>query len=132
MTRCSLHSDDLVRYASTVRRESVCMPGVSYSIYRMSYGRRCELLRRIRDLGRRAEYLNAGSEAGDKLDASLAGSEIDAAYLRWGLQEVTGLLIDGEPAGHDLLLERGPESLVREMLSAIRAECGLNPEETKN
>jgi len=53
-------------------------------------------------------------------------------YLRWGLREVTGLSIDGEAATHELLLERGPESLVREILTSIKAECGLNQEEAKN
>ena len=53
-------------------------------------------------------------------------------YLRWGLREISGLLIDGEAATHELLLDRGPEDLVREILTSIRSECGLNPEESKN
>ena len=132
MTRCSLHSDNVTHYESIVRKESACYPDVSYSIYRMSFGRRSELLRYIREIGRKAEYLEAGQSAGDKIEASLTGSEIDAMYLRWGLREISGLLIDGEAATHELLLERGPEDLVREILTSIRSECGLNPEESKN
>ena len=132
MTRCSLHSGETVHYESTVRKDSAQYPGVSYSIHRMSFGRRSELLRHIREIGWKAEYLEAGQGFKDKVEASLTGSEIDAVYLRWGLREVSGLLIDGEAATHESLLERGPESLVREILTAIRAECGLNQEETKN
>jgi hypothetical protein len=98
----------------------------------MSFGRRSELLRHIREIGRKTEYLAAGQELKDKIEASLTGSEIDAVYLRWGLKEVSGLLIDEEAATHELLLERGPESLVREILTSIRAECGMNQEEAKN
>ena len=98
----------------------------------MSFGRRSELLRHIREIGRRTAYLEAGLDLTDKIEASLAGSEIDAAYLRWGLRELSGILIDGEPATHDLLLDRGPEGLVREIIRSIRAECALSDDETKN
>jgi hypothetical protein len=122
----------MTHYESVVRKNSVRYPGVGYSIHRMSFGRRSELLRHIREIGRKTEYLEAGQNTADKIDASLAASEIDAVYLRWGLREITGLLIDGETATHELLLERGPEDLVREILTTLRAECGLNPEESKN
>ena len=127
-----MHSDEVLHYESAVRKESALFPGVSYSIHRMSFGRRSELLRHIREISGKREYLLAGQDLKDKIEASLAGSEIDAMYLRWGLREISGLLIDGEPAGCDSLLERGPESLVKEILGAIRSECGLNQEELKN
>jgi hypothetical protein len=132
MMRCSLHSDDAVHYESVVRSDSAQYPGVSYAIRRMSFGRRSELLRQIREVGRKAEYLEAGHDLKDKIEASLTGSAIDALYLRWGLQEVSGLSIDGEGATIDSLWEGGPESLVREILVSIKRECGLSAEETKN
>jgi hypothetical protein len=122
----------MVHYESIARKDSTQFPGVSYSIHRMSFGRRSELLRHIREIGRKTEYLEAGRDVKDKIEASLAGSEIDAMYLQWGLREISGLVIDGKAATHDLLLECGPESLVREILTAIRSECGLNQEEAKN
>ena len=127
-----MHSGEMVHYESVVQKESTVYPGVSYSIHRMSFGRRSELLRHIREIGRKTEFLEAGRDIKDKIEASLSGSEIDAMYLKWGLREVSGLLIDGEAATHELLLERGPERLVREILTSIRAECGLNQEEAKN
>jgi hypothetical protein len=127
-----LHSGEIVHYESTVRRDSAQYPGVGYSIHRMSFGRRSELLRHIREIGRKAEFLEASRDFKDKIEASLVGSEIDALYLRWGLREVSGLEIDGEPATHESLLERGPENLVREILASIKAECGLNRDEVKN
>jgi hypothetical protein len=130
--RCLLHSGEMVHYESVVQKKSTVYPGVSYSIHRMSFGRRSELLRHIREIGRKTEFLEAGRDIKDKIEASLSGSEIDAMYLKWGLREVSGLLIDGEAATHELLLERGPERLVREILTSIRAECGLNQEEAKN
>jgi len=138
MTRCRLLSgesepgESAVRYESAVQRESAAWPGVRYSIWRMSYRRRAELLRRVRELGQKTEYLAAGAAATDKIEASLAASAIDAVYLEWGLRDIAGIEIDGEQATQEALLERGPESLVREILAAIKAECGLSAEERKN
>ena len=125
------HGENAVRYESTVRHESAEWPGVSYSIWRMSYGRRAELLRRVRELGQKTEFLEAGPGV-DRIEASLAASAIDAVYLEWGLRDIAGMEIDGEQATAEALVERGPESLVREILTAIKAECGLSAEERKN
>ena len=52
-----------VTYESSVAVASVSQPGVVYQIARMSFGRRLELVRRIRDLAPRIEFLEAsGSE----------------------------------------------------------------------
>jgi hypothetical protein len=119
----------MMEYASEVTKES---GGVKYTIARMSFGRRLELTRRIRELARKAEYLEAGSEPQEKLEAAVLASEIDRVYLEWGLLRIDGMSIDGEPATPALLAERGPESLAREIVAAIKAECGLTAEERKN
>jgi hypothetical protein len=112
--------------------EAAGYPGVRYTIRRMSFGRRLELLRRIRGLGQRLEYLNAGATAAEKLEAAAVAAEVDREYLRWGLEAIEGLRIDGEPADAEGLAERGPEDLCREIVARIRAESGLNEEERKN
>jgi len=132
MTRCSLPSVEMAHYESSIRKSSAAFPGVSYSIHRMSFGRRSELLRQIRQLGARMEYLEAGEALKDRIEASVTGSEMDALYFRWGLREVEGLSIDGEAPTAEALLERGPEDLVREILASIKAECGLSRDEAKN
>ncbi len=91
-----------------------------------------ELLRRLRDAGRKLEYLAAGEALTEKVEANLAGAEIDALYLRWGLESISGLTIDGEHATAEMLLDRGPETLSREVIAAIKAECGLSKDERKN
>jgi hypothetical protein len=58
--------------------------------------------------------------------------EVDQLYWNWGLLAVEGLIIGGEPATKESLLERGPEALVHEILTAIRRECGLSEDERKN
>jgi hypothetical protein len=98
----------------------------------MSFGRRTELLRRVRELTKKVEFLEAGPDLGDRAQAALAGREADRLYLEWGLVEVEGLEIDGQPACPASLIDRGPEELCHEVLRAIHAECGLNAEERKN
>jgi len=52
-------------------------------------------------------------------------------YLHWGLSSIDGLIIDGEPATAVGLLEKGPEELTREVVSAIKEQCGLSEPERK-
>ena len=107
-------------------------PGVEFVIARMTFGRRIELMRKVRDLAVRLEYFEAGRDAGNEMEASLLGAEIDRLYLRWGLEEVLGLELDGAAATAESLIESGPEELFLEALTAVRAECGLVENERKN
>ena len=102
------------------------------TIAKMSFGRRVELMRRVRELARRTEFLEAGEDSGDKMDAALLQSEIERVYVMWGVKAVSGLVVDARAAGAELLAEAGPEELFREALAAVRRETGLNEEERKN
>ena len=52
--------------------------------------------------------------------------------IDWGLVDLKGLRIDGCRACSSELIERGPEELVDEIISAIKAESGLTEDERKN
>jgi hypothetical protein len=121
-----------MEYESERTVESKAVPGVRFTIARMSFGRRIELTRRIWELAGRTEYLAAGNEAREKLEAALLAGEVDRTYLSWGLSRIEGLDIDGQPATPELLIANGPEELFREAVAAIKAECGLSEEERKN
>jgi hypothetical protein len=121
-----------VRYASVEWFDAVSRPAVRYGIRRISFGNRIELARRIRDVGRKAEYLEAGSDVRDKLEATVLGAEINRVYLDWGLIDVEGMEIDGEAATPESLIDTGPVELVTEILARIKAECGLTEDERKN
>ena len=56
-------------------------------------------MRKLRDLGSRLEFLEAGGTAREQMEAGLLRAEIDRVYVEWGLEAVEGLTIDGEPAG---------------------------------
>jgi hypothetical protein len=119
-------------FESTVTRQSRVRPGVWYTIRRMSFGRRTDLLRQLRMMTARMEFNAAGNTVQDKADAAVYASEIDQLYLQWGLGRIEGLEIDGEEASPELLVEHGPEDLCREILEDIRKECVLSQEERKN
>ena len=119
-------------YSSYEIVDSKVAAGVSFKVARMSFGRRVELTRRIRELALRKEFLQAGETPDEKMDAALLASEIDRIYLLWGLKEVTGLELDGAPASPESLAANGPENLLREALSAIKKQCGLTDDERKN
>ena len=120
------------KYESVVWFESEARPGVRCGIVRVSFGRRIELARRIREVGRRAEFLDASGEAKDKLEATVLAAEIDQAYLDWGWIGVEGLEIDGATATPTVAIDAGPMELAAEVLARIKAECGLTDDERKN
>src|ERR1039458_10588868 len=84
-----------MEYTSFETTDSTVAFGVSYAVAKMSFGRRVELMRRIRELASRKEFVEAGDTPDEKMEAALLASEIDRIYLLWGLKEVTGLELDG-------------------------------------
>jgi hypothetical protein len=119
-------------YESVKDVESKIAPGVRFRVARMSFARRVELMRQVRELARRMEFLEAGQEPAEKMDSVLAQVEVDRLYLMWGLVEVCGLEVDGAAATPGTLVESGPEDLFREALAAVKAETGLSGTERKN
>ena len=119
-------------YDSVLQMQSKVMPVVRFVINRISFGRRMELARRVREISRRLEFLEAGNQLQEKIEANLLRHEIEATYLRWALVRIDGLTIDGEPANVESLLDRGPEELTHEIVTAIKAQCGLSEDERKN
>jgi len=111
---------------------SKAMPGVTFSIQRISFGRRMELSRRVREISQKLQYLEAGSELQEKIEAGILAQEVDALYLSWALVSIDGLEIDGTKATPAQLIEKGPEDLTREIIGEIRRQCGLTEGERKN
>jgi hypothetical protein len=107
-------------------------PGVTLQVKRMSFGRRMELMKKVRELARHVEFLEAGRSAGDRMEAGLLRAEIDRMFVVWGVAGVSGLEIDGHEATVEALVEHGPEDVFREALAAVRREAGLSGEERKN
>jgi len=76
----------------------------------------------------RLEYLNVLSDM-DTLEAN----EAKPLYLRWAVESITGISIDGQDnPGVDVLIDAGPADLVDEILAEIKKLCGLTPAEQKN
>ena len=132
MTNCTSHSDDIADYTSTVTIDSSTQPKARFTIRRMSFERRCELLREIRGIAGKAEFLQAGEEFEERVEAGLLACEAEKLYLRWGLVKIEGLAIDGAAATVQALIESGPEALAKEIVGAIQRECGLTGAERKN
>ena len=122
-----------MQYESRVEVAAAAIPGVRFVVERMSLGRRLELIRQLKALLGRLEFVSAGPAGPEQqAEAALLAGEIDRIYLRWGLRGLTGLEIDGEEVTPESLIEKGPEGLVEEILEAIRREAGLSEAERKN
>ncbi|MEI9972408.1 MAG: hypothetical protein WDO73_10355 [Ignavibacteriota bacterium] len=119
-------------YESAATVSSQVADGVAFRIAKMSFGRRADLMRQIRELARKVEFLEAGAEPGQKMDAALLRVEIDRMYVKWGVLAISGLELDGVEATPQSLAESGPEPLFREALSLVRSQAGLTADERKN
>ncbi len=121
-----------VSYRSSIRCESTTVPGAAFTLRRMSLARRIDLAYAIRQLAVELEYRQAGNEAQDQMEAAVLSASVDRTYLKWGLLDVSGLVIDGcRPTAH-MLYAVGPENLLREIVNRIKSECGLSDDERKN
>lgn len=129
MTNCISYSG---KHDSWTWFDAETCEGVRFRVARVSVARRIELARRIREIGRKVEFLVAGQDPREKLEAAVLAAEIDRVYLEWGLEEIAGLTIDGEQATPQALIEKGPMDLAREILTRIKHECGLREDERKN
>jgi hypothetical protein len=132
MTSSISHSVKNTQHESCLWFDAETQAGVRFRIRRVSLGRRIDLARRIREIGRKIEFLQASGAPGEQIEATVLKGEIERAYLEWGLDRVDGLEIDGEAATPESLIECGPLALAEEILEKIKAECGLNQAERKN
>ena len=131
MMKCLSRFRSSVNYESLSWHNSSSLPGVRFAVRRASLMNRLELTKQIKDLTLHHEFLRAGDTA-DQIEATFADLLARKLYLDWGLRHIEGLRIDNTIATKDSLIEKGPESLVIEALSAVRAEIELSEEERKN
>lgn len=121
-----------MNYHSSLLKHSQVIPGVRYEIRRPSLKGRLELLRLVRTEGHSLSFHNGSEELADQLRSKELLTAIDSIYIRWALIRIEDLLIDDQPADCELLIEKGPEALCREIAESIREECFLTGEERKN
>lgn len=131
MMNSTSHSHSRLDYSSVVWHESQVLEGVRYAIRRISLLQRLDLVRQVRELMLRYEFLKSG-DAADELQANIAELEVQKLYIEWALDEIQGLMIDGELAAASTLIAKGPEALICEIVGAIRQQMELSEQERKN
>lgn len=136
MTRSISRLDDApakpVTYESAVWRESHDWPGVRFKILRMSLMRRHRMMQELKSLAGEQAFHRASDEAPSDISAAELQARIDEQVIRTALLGIEGLSIDGEMATIESLIERGPESLAREIAEAVAEESSLSEHERKN
>jgi len=121
----------VIHYQSRLWLESETFPGVEFSVRKISLAQRIELSSRVRDLTLKNEFLQSGEPA-EQVEARLADLMVHKLYVEWAVSDLKGLRIDGQAASVSDLIERGPETLVREMAEAIYWHLELSEAERKN
>lgn len=111
--------------------ESQTLAGVRFSIRSVSLGSRLELLKALRELITQNEFLRNGDSL-QQTDAAISDLLAQSLYLRWGLRDVEGLSINGQPATPESVVEYAPERLCREIVDVIRESLELSETERKN
>jgi hypothetical protein len=77
-----------------------------------------ELLEKLRNLREKSD--------------SLVASEYNLPRLRWGLDKIENLSINGKPATAESLVQDGPIDLVREIVTKIDEISGMSQEQLRN
>jgi hypothetical protein len=142
-----------VNYCSKEPRESklteagqLKYPGVVYVLRKMNERRRVKRELTVASIRLKVNEQSASLKTAladkdlptgeiDRLNAQfgeLLHGEWYPAWIRWGVDSISGLTIDGTPATIDSLCESGPSDLTEEIFLAVIAESGLSTPETKN
>ena len=72
-----------VSYESAVTIDSKVMPGVKFVVNRISFGRRMELSRRVREITQKVEFLEAGNELDEKIEAAMRRADCVLPSCSW-------------------------------------------------
>lgn len=118
-------------YQSTTWHSSQVLPGVRFSIRRVSLQQRIELNRKLRELTMQYEFLKTG-DVSSQLEAAMSDLLLAKLYIEWGLADLDGLCIDGNKATAASLIALGPEKLTDEIVQEIQAASILTEDERKN
>ena len=98
----------------------------------MTFGRRIELMRQVRDLAARLEYFEAGRDAKNEYGGQSSGRRDRPALHSVGRGGDSRADTRRRPCHCRRLMDSGPEELFFEALTAVKAECGLDENERKN
>jgi hypothetical protein len=137
----------MFKYETTRRQESATFPGVFITLRKMTEGRRTELRRliaepnsRLRGIMREQAELDklpedardmaSFLELQDRFDEILM-SEVNPAWVRWGVKMVDGLEVDGRTLAVEDFLD-WPSVLFAEVVDLVKTEAELDGAERKN
>lgn len=144
-----------VNYKSLVEFDSKLFPGLHLKLRKMSAGRRADYrvktadvyteIRKRREpvdalLSKEKELDEDDKTGKEEIDREVRQLQLDTwnevivpklypSLIRWGVAEVSGVEVDGEPVTIDNLLEKIPEDIVVEIGAAIDRIIGLSFEE---
>lgn len=139
----------MLQYQSSLSFESETFPGVTFTLRKMSEGRRAQLRlataesnARIRNYVRESQRISAQpadsrdicrvAELNELIETEVI-SKLNPAWVRWGLKDITGITVDGnDHPDADLLITEGPSDLTGEILLAIKTTSQMSEEELKN
>ena len=114
-----------MNYESSTVVESKVRPGISFVVARMSFGRRVDLIRRIRELLQKHEFLAAGETPQEKLEAALLTAEIDRLYRgKAEPKDVEAAIVAGAPSVAELRSRRFYGHLYLGLWRLARGERG--------
>lgn len=116
----------------TVRYESSVAEGVWFRVRRMTLRQRIQLLEDLYPLYTEAEFLKGGATEAERLMAQVKTLKLQEILLRWGVESVGGLVVNGRELTARELSENAPEELAAEMVQRVQEAAGLTEKQEKN
>lgn len=150
-----------MNFETKVKIESKTCEGVTFTIHRLTEGKRIEITRKLLSAFSEIEklrveaaqkyqqlrpFIAAGDQPGNELDTvalaevqiirdridGIEADQIMPIFVEELLVEVNGLTIDGVNADKEATIKNGPRELYQEIVEAINEERGLTPTESGN
>lgn len=141
-----------MNYLSTVEFESKLFPGLKYKLRKMSSGRRSDFRIKTADIFLEIEtrrlplkdllekLKDASEEEKPVLEAEIMTSQtalwnelfvgkLYPAYIRWGVEEITGMEVDGQPVTLESIFSLLPEEAITEIGAKIDSVINMTFEE---
>lgn len=117
-----MHQQPVVTYKSAV------LEGAVITVKRLTFQSRLELLKDLRPLLQKLEFLSADPKSAGGIERAIIEKEVEAHLLKWGVVSIS----NSEVMTTEDLLDNAPVELADELVAFIIRQFGLTIAEQKN
>src|SRR5262245_43681276 len=117
-TKCTSRGHDMQQQAVVTYRSSV-IEGVEVTMKRLTFQSRLELLKDLRPLLQKLEFLSADPKTSGGIERAILEKEVETELLKWGVVRIYNTNDGSEVMNTEKLLDTAPVELADELVGFI-------------